>query len=248
MPPKSDFKHLWNMDEVFEIDRAARSFGSDEIPGEVVADVVVPARGYLRARTVEPGEVIRVLNVFGNQVMDVLLYDADNLQNCASMSNTILANGTSKLSLGSSIFAKNGQQLATLVADTAGIIALDGGYCSDAVNELRWEVEGSPNCRGNLVLSMQRFGFTEDDLQEGCFTVFLALGHDEEGNVVLDPSPARPGDYVEFRADRRLVLSASACPSDRSVTNNHNPSPMKVFVYRPEGTAAADAPLAAHHG
>lgn len=240
MPAQPDFKQLWKADEVFEIDRAARSFGSDRIPGEIVADVLVPARGYLRARVVEPGEVFRVLNVFGKQVMDVLLYDADNLQNCASMSNTILANGTSKLSPGLSVYAKNGERLATLVEDTAGVIALDGGYCSDAVNELRWDVEGSPNCRGNLVLSMQRYGFTEDDLQEGCFTVFLALGHDEQGNVILDPSPSRPGDYVEFRAERRIVLSASACPSDRSVTNNHNPSPMKVFVYRPHASASGD--------
>ena len=238
MPVKSNLKHIWGPDEVMEVDRAVRDFGSDNIPGEIVADVLVPARGYLRARVVEAGEVIRVLNVFGKQVMDVLLYDADNLQNCASMSNTILANGTSKLSIGSGIFAKNGQHLVTLVADTAGVIALDGGYCSDAVNELRWDVEGSPNCRGNLVLSMQRYGFTEDALQEGCFTVFLALGHDEAGNVILDPSPARPGDYVEFRAERRLIISASACPSDRSVTNNHNPSPMKVFIYQPSSAAS----------
>lgn len=240
MAVKPDFKHIWGPNEVVELDRSVREFGSDQIPGEIRADVLVPARGYLRARVVEPGEVIRVLNVFGKQVMDVLLYDADNIQNCASMSNTILANGTSKLSVGSGVYAKNGQQLVTLINDTAGIIALDGGYCSDAVNELRWGVEGSPNCRGNLVLSMQRYGLTEDDLQEGCFTVFLALGHDEHGNVVLDPSPSKPGDYVEFRAERRLIVSASACPSDRSVTNNHNPSPMKVFIYRPQSTETAE--------
>lgn len=236
---KADLKSYWGPGEVVALEDEIRGFGSGDVPGELVEDVLVPARGYLRARVVEPGDVVRVLNVFGQQVMDVLLYDADNIRNCASMSNTILANGTSKLTTGSPIYAKNGEKLVTIVADTAGVIAADGGYCSDAVNELRWGVEGSPNCRSNLVNAMQRYQMTEDDLQEGCFTVFLALGHDEEGNVVLDPSPAVAGDHVDLRAERRIIVSASACPSDRSVTNNHNPTPMKVLIYRPAADGRA---------
>jgi len=230
---KADLKTYWGPGEVRALDDEVRRFGSDDIPGEIRVDAYVPARGFLRARVVEPGEVIRIQNIFGQQVMDVLLYDAENIKNCTSISNTTLANGTGGIPVGMSVYAKNGEKLVTCVADTLGVIATDGGYCSDAVNELRWNVEGSPNCRSNLVNSMQAYGMTADDLQEGAFTVFLALYHDEDGKVVLDPSPSRPGDYVELRAERRIILSASACPSDRSVTNNHNPSPMKVFIYRP---------------
>lgn len=230
---KADLKNYWLTDEQLAWDRQLQTFGSNTVPGEILHDVLVPARGFLRARVVEKGDVIRVINIAGQQVMDVLLYDADNIKNCASMSNTILASGTNRLTTGVDIFAKNGQTLATVGLDTAGVAAADGGYCSDAVNELRYGIEGSPNCKSNLVASMAAYGMTPDDLEEGCFTAFLKLEHDADGTTRLYPSPSKPGDIFELVAQRRIIVSASACPSERAVTNNHNPSPMKVIIYRP---------------
>lgn len=230
---KSDLKTYWGPGEQTAWEEEIRSFGSDNIPGEIIHDVFVPARGFLRARVVEKGDVVRIVNICGQQVMDVMLYDADNIKNVASMSNTILAGGTNALTTGVTIYAKQGQKLATVGLDTAKMAAADGGYCSDAVNELRYGVEGSPNCKQNLVASMADYGMTPDDLEEGCFTAFLWLTHDEDGTTRLYPSPSKPGDIFELIAERRMIVSASACPSERAVTNNHNPSPMKVIVYRP---------------
>ncbi|KRA23266.1 hypothetical protein ASD65_01665 [Microbacterium sp. Root61] len=230
---KQDLKTYWATGEHVEWDRQLREFGSADVPGTIVHDVVVPARGFLRARVVEAGDVIRIVNVAGQQVMDVMLYDADNIKNVASMSNTILAGGTNKLTTGVTVYAKNGQKLATVGLDTAGVAAADGGYCSDAVNELRYGIEGSPNCKQNLVASMAEYGMTPDDLEEGCFTAFLKLEHDHDGTTRLYPSPSKPGDVFELIAERRIIVSASACPSERAVTNNHNPTPMKVIIYTP---------------
>ena len=40
-------------------------------------------------------------------------------------------------------------------------------------------------------------------------------------------------DYVDFLAEMDVVVANSACPSDITPTNAHNPTPMRFVVYQP---------------
>lgn len=225
-------KYQWAAGELLDWEKALRHEPDAAVPGTVLERIFVPARGYMRARELRAGQVFRIVNICGHQVMDVMLYDLHNLKNCASMSNTTLTNATLRLTSGHSIFAKNGMKMASVIDDTAGYCAADGGYCTDALNELRYGVQGSPNCRANLVASMAAYGVTFDDLQEGCFTPFLCLQYGTDGSITLVESPAKAGDHFDIRAEADIIVSASACPSERAATNNYNPSPMGVIIYQ----------------
>ncbi len=204
------------------------------VPGEVVEEVLIPARGYLPARIVKKGQVVRIIDVEGQQVADVIIWDADNLDDPSSCTNTLLANKAWKIVLGSSIYSKYCNKLATIVGDTVGVHHFGGGFCSAEANAVRYGVQGTVNCRDNLTSAMGKYGFTRDDIEyDTCFCPFMKVSYESDGSFLIQEPPSKPGDYVEFLAETDLIIAASNCPSERNPCNGYAPSPLKVVIYQP---------------
>jgi len=53
--------------------------------------------------------------------------------------------------------------------------------------------------------------------------------------VIPLAAPSRAGDHADFLAEMDLIVANSACPSDITPTNAHNPTPMRFVLYEPEG-------------
>ncbi|MGY1805825.1 DUF1989 domain-containing protein [Blastococcus sp. SYSU D00669] len=211
-------------------------------PGaQVLEDVVVPARGYLRARTVAAGDVVRITDVEGQQVADVVLTRAAEPRDWLSCLNTKLLNGTERITTGHVLRSKQCVPLATIVADTVGVHWFGGGYCSEETNRARYGVEGTVSCKTNLAASLDPHLTSVQDLElDSCASFFMNLGSDAEGRFAIDLPPTAAGDHLDLRAETDLVLALSACPADRNPCNAFAPTPVRVTVYR-----LAPAPRAA---
>jgi uncharacterized protein len=204
-----------------------------DIPGEVLEDVFLPARGYMRARLIKAGDVIRFIDVEGQQVPDVLLYDPKNLKNVSSMSNTVMVAKSWKITTGHGIYAKLGQKMATIVADTVGMNVAIGGFCNPSVNEVRYGIEGTHSCRLNLVASMAEYNLSPADIEEGVFVPFMNMQFDPDGTCDIKPPLSKPGDHLDLRAEMDIIAAVSNCPSERNPCNGWNPSALRVVLYRP---------------
>jgi uncharacterized protein YcgI (DUF1989 family) len=204
-----------------------------DVDGTILEDIVIPARGFMRARTLQPGQVIRFIDVEGQQVPDVLLYDPRNLKNCSSMSNSVLMAQCWKLTTGHVLYSKLGQPMATIVEDTVGESLSSGAFCTASLNEIRYGIEGTHSCRMNLVASMSEYNLGPLDIEEGVFVPFMNVQYEPDGRCSIAVPTSGPGDHLDLRAEMEIIVAVSNCPSEHNPCNGWNPTPLRVVIYQP---------------
>ncbi|MBI4317980.1 MAG: DUF1989 domain-containing protein [Chloroflexi bacterium] len=204
------------------------------VPGEVVEEILLPARGYLPGREVKKGQVIRIIDVEGQQVADVILWDASDLEDCSSCTNIMLVHKRWQIGKGDSIWSKYCKKLATIVDDTCGVHWFGGGFCNEEVNAVRYGVHGTVNCRDNLIAAMKGYGLTGADIQvDACFCPFMNAPYAPDGSFMIQEPVSKPGDYIDLLAEMDVILAISNCPSERNPCNAFSPSRLKVVIYNP---------------
>lgn len=211
-----------------------------DVPGEVLEDVFLPARGFMRARLVEKGSVVRFIDIEGEQVADVILYDPRDLKNVSSFSNTILVANAWRITTGHSLYSKFGHKMATIVADTVGVNVGSGAFCNPDVNLLRYGIEGTHSCRLNFVASMAAYNLGPADIEEGTsFCPFMNMEYKPDGTCEIHSPKSKAGDYLDLRAEMNVIVAASNCPSEHNPCNSWNPTPLRVVIYDPDSSVNA---------
>ncbi|MDQ5898446.1 MAG: uncharacterized protein QG612_2532, partial [Pseudomonadota bacterium] len=80
------------------------------------------------------GQTLRIVDLMGNQAVDVIFYDRHDPAEHYSATETLLAQGSLYLSTGSVLMSQTGQPLLTIVADTCGRHDTLGGACAAESN------------------------------------------------------------------------------------------------------------------
>jgi len=211
--------------------------GRDPVPGRVVRVVEIAARHGI-ALEVGRGQVLRIVDVEGQQVGDLVCFNRDDLTERYSPQNTILFNRTIYPKVGAVLVSDRGRAMMRLVADTVGVHDLICGSCSEEYYRDRLDYrEPHRSCRGNLAEAMAPWGVDLQDIPFS-FNVFMQWPVAGDGAVRPMAAPSGPGDYVDLRAEMDLVVANSACPSDITPTNAHRPTPMRFVLYERAGDVA----------
>ena len=206
--------------------------GRDVVVGTVRNTVEIPAR-HGAAVEVARGQVLRVIDVDGAQVGDLVCFNRQDLGEAYSPQNTVLFNRTIYPQVGAVLVSNRGRSMMRLIADTVQVHDLICGSCSDEYYRNRLD-HHTPHrsCRSNLAEAMAPWGVAPKDIPFS-FNLFMRWPVQPDGTVVPMAAPSRAGDYVDLRAEMDLVVANSACPSDITPTNAHNPTPMRFVVYDP---------------
>jgi uncharacterized protein len=211
---------------------ASSETGRDPGVGRILRSVEIPAR-HGAAVEVSLGQVLRVIDVDGAQVGDLVCFNRNDLTERYSPQNTILFNRTVYPKIGALLISDRGRRMMRLVADTVGVHDLICGSCSEEYYRNRLDhLEPHRSCRSNLAEAMAPWHVAPRDIPFS-FNVFMRWPVEADGTVVPMAAPSRAGDYVEFQAEMDLVVANSACPSDITPTNAHNPTPMRFVLYEP---------------
>ena len=206
-----------------------------EVPGKAVDFIYLPARGFMKARVVKKGYVMRLIDLEGKQCGDCIIWDANDFNNVLNCCMTMMVNKRwNKWRPGDGLYSKNCDRLARFFSDTTdGSHAALGAFCNEAFIRATAGVPGCVNCRDNLVAAMADYGFSARDLDwNSCITFFMSLSCKSDGSIETAEPNTRPGDYVEVLAERDIVVAISNCPSERSLSAN-NPSPLQVVIFEP---------------
>ncbi|MEW5920858.1 MAG: DUF1989 domain-containing protein [Bacillota bacterium] len=202
------------------------------VPGVVKERIYIPPRGYMKARILHKGQCLRIVDLEGQQCADMILYNAADYTDVFSCVYTMLINQTWQITKGHLLYSKYASLMATMVEDTVGKHYFGGGFCSAEVNRLRYGIEGSPNCRDNLVASMSDYNFTSKNVElDSCISFFMNLGYAPNGTFVIAEPDSKAGDYFDLRAEMDLIVSLSNCPQERSPSNAYNPTALEVIFY-----------------
>jgi uncharacterized protein YcgI (DUF1989 family) len=126
----------------------------------VVLDETVPA-GKPWGHAVRQGEILRLVDLEGQQAVDFLCFDAADPTDRYSTTNTIKVQGNIYIGNGTVLYSDRGAALFTIIADTCGRHDTIYGCCSEANNFLRYGVRDTPSCYANFCEILAGFGLDE---------------------------------------------------------------------------------------
>lgn len=183
-----------------------------------------------------PGQVLRIVDLEGNQAADTLFYDADHPEDHYSAIQTIGAQQNIYLTTNSVLLAESGKALATIVADTCGRHDTIGGSCSAQSNTVRYahEKEHMHNCRDTFMLQLAKHPegelYQKRDLSPN-INFFMNVPVTPTGGLTFEDGVSGPGCYVELRAECRTMVLISNCPQLNNPCNAYNPTPIQVLIW-----------------
>lgn len=191
------------------------------------------------------GEVLRITDLKGQQVADLVCFNRHDTAEKLSVHVTMMDQGRIYVKKGSSLLSNDCNSLMTLIEDTCGRHDLLAGSCNEGANFRRFGVRGTPNCRSNLEAALAQYGIPLREIPYS-FNVFMNVQLDADGSIRTVLPLSKAGDFVELRADMDLIVGISNCPSDQGPCNGYHLTELGLSI-RP-GDAASTAIPGFGHG
>jgi len=210
---------------------------SELLPGEAVFRQVVPAGEYW-IDSIKKDQVLRIVDVEGNQAADTLFFNAADVSDRYSAVDTIREQRNVYLSCGSRLVSTCGNVLAEIVADTVGRHDTLGGACAAESNTVRYALDKRTmhSCRDSYLLAVAKhdhLGIGKRDLSHN-INFFMNVPVTPEGGLTFADGLSGPGQYVEMRAAMDIIVLISNCPQLNNPCNAYNPTPLEVLIWNPD--------------
>jgi uncharacterized protein YcgI (DUF1989 family) len=188
-------------------------------------------RAIIAARTavavlVRAGETLRVIDVEGQQVADVVFASLDDPSDVLSGIVTTQFNKAIYPSIGMVLYSASRRPMFTIVGDTVGRHDLLMGACSAASYELRYGVKDHPNCQTLLRNVLAPLGIHTH--VPSTFNAFMNVPAAPDGTLTVETPLSKAGDYVDLRAEIDCFVGVAACPADLSPCNGWNPTAIAI--------------------
>ena len=198
---------------------------------DAVADVTVYA-GDGKMLPLKKGQILRLIDVEGNQSGDVQIYNANNTAERYSAQNTITAQANTMIELGTVILSNDGNPMLTVVADTCGEHDTLGSGCSAEGNVVRYtdKTRYMHSCRDTFVRTLENFDMAKRD-QVCNLNFFTKVILDDKGRLEFADGISGPGKYIELRAEMDVLFLLSDCAQLNNPCNDYNPTPIRMVVF-----------------
>ncbi len=207
---------------------------SELIAAEAAFRRIVPAGDYW-IDIVKNGQVLRIVDLKGNQAADTLFFSAADVSERYSAVDTIREQGNVYLSCGTKLLSTTGNVMLEIVADTVGRHDTLGGACAAESNTVRYALEKRTMhaCRDSYLLAVaehERFGLGKRDLTHN-INFFMNVPVTPDGTLTFADGVSGPGQYVEMRAAMDVIVLISNCPQLNNPCNAYDPTPIEVLVW-----------------
>jgi urea carboxylase-associated protein 1 len=199
-----------------------------------VFDQVCPA-GEPWMHVVHRGQVLRILDLEGNQAVDTLFYNLHDPEERYSAVDTIQRARNLYLTAGTVLHSTLGRPMLTIVADTCGRHDTLGGACSQESNTVRYALDKRfmHACRDNFMSAIchhPEHGLAKRDITHN-INFFMNVPVTPQGGLTFADGISDAGKYVELRAEMDVVCLVSNCPQLNNPCNGWNPTPVRMLVW-----------------
>ncbi|WP_313079999.1 urea amidolyase associated protein UAAP2 [Atlantibacter sp.] len=203
-------------------------------PADAVYRATVNAGDYWLYNITE-GQTLRITDLEGNQAADTLFFNADDIAERYSMSDTVRGQGNVFLTTGTVLRSSDDQPMLEIVADTCGRHDTLGGACATESNTVRYDLEKRHMhaCRDSWMLAIAEhpeFGLTRRDITHN-INFFMNVPVTQDGGLCFADGISAPGKYVEMVAKMNVLVLISNCPQLNNPCNGYNPTPIAVTVW-----------------
>lgn len=181
---------------------------------------------------VHKGQIIKVVDVEGQQVADFTAYHAKDFYEHLDQGATIDANQSINVKTGDHIYSNLYKPMLTLIEDTVGKHDLLLPACRPDMNRLLYgkhKDELQDTCYDNMSGALEQFGVPRPHMHYP-FAIFMNTVLDEKGNLSVETPLSDAGDYVRLRAEMDLVVAFSSCPIEKGKCNGDSITALRVEI------------------
>ena len=183
---------------------------------------------------VRAGELLRIIDLEGNQAADTLFYDLHDPADRYDAALTLRRQARIYVSTGSVLYASSGNPLLTVTADTCGRHDTIGGACACESNQVRYALDKRHMhaCRETFLRQIAdgRAGLGKRDLGHN-INFFMNVPVTPEGGLDFADGVSGPGRHVEMLAACDVLVLISNCPQLNNPCNGWNPTPVQVQAW-----------------
>jgi len=169
------------------------------------------------------GQKLKVIDAEGEQVSDMVLFNAKDRREKLSSGKTMDFEESILISSGNSLWSNRSRKMMDILEDTNGRNDFLLAPCSPETFEVMYDYDGyHPSCFENLYTSLEEFEIKPDDIPTA-FNIFMNVQFDEKGKISVDPPLSKAGDYVLFEAKMDLIVALTACSAEDSNNGSFKP-------------------------
>lgn len=194
-----------------------------------LAEEFVLAPATCVARTLHTGQTLRITDLEGQQVADVIAFTLPDLSDRLWPSTTIRLNGTVYLTAGHALYSELSRPLLTIVEDTCGRHDMLAGSCNAEIDRVRYGVEDHRGCVEQFMEAIAPWGLGRADVPMS-FNVFMNCPVEPDGSWSIMEPASRAGDYITLRAERDILVAISNCPQDLNPCNAGDLKPLGIAI------------------
>lgn len=209
---------------------------------ETITSEVIPPKSGL-AVEVDNGQVLRVTDLEGKQVVDMAVFNRENLRETSSTANSrtryIPRPGEpyaprDHIEEGDYLMSTLCRPMMTIIKETVepkGMHDANNRMC----NRFLYEVFGvgpQDGCQEIITKAIEPYGLGGEDIPD-TLDLFMNYPHNcEKGHFEILEPKSRAGDYIEFVAHMDCLVALSNCPEDvLTPCNGYECTPVRVDVY-----------------
>lgn len=201
-------------------------------PGRIRCDTVVPAGAPWSAR-ISSGDVLRLVDLEGQQAIDFLCFNADDPAERYHAANTMKVPGQIYIGKGSVLRSSLARPMMTVIEDTCGRHDTIFGCCSFEIDIERYGRTNAECCQLNFERELARHGIGPEHVVAN-INFFMNVPVGPDGAAQIADSLSRPGDYVDLRAEMDVLAVLSNCPEALNpATGAAGPTPIRAIVWSP---------------
>jgi uncharacterized protein len=175
--------------------------------------IEIPARRG-KATRLSAGRSIRVVNTYGQQVVDTWAFNAADMKEFMSMEHTRIFISRIIPKVGDRLVTNHRRPILTLTEDTSGGIH---DTLVAACDRWRYELLGAvgsyDNCTDNLAEGLAELGLAPPETPSP-LNLFMNIPIIDGNAIDVLPPVSTPGSYVTLRAEIDCIVAFSACPQD----------------------------------
>jgi uncharacterized protein YcgI (DUF1989 family) len=178
---------------------------------------------------IRTGQTLTVIDPEGEQVADLLSFNADDVGEVLSSGRTLDYASRIYLTTGDPLYSNRSNVMLEIVEDMVGRHDFLLTPCSkDTFRIIYGDTDPHQGCFGNLARALEPYG-VEPDAIPIAFNCFMNVPVDATtGAISVLPPLSRPGDYIKFVARMDLIVGLTACSALQSNNGSFKPIEYRI--------------------
>jgi uncharacterized protein YcgI (DUF1989 family) len=98
---------------------------------------------------------------------------------------------------------------------------------------VRYGATAALSCRDNFIKALSEIGMGPRDIPANV-NFFMNVPVDANGGVAIVDGISKPGDFVDLRCEKDVIVVISNCPQEHNPCSGGSPTPIRLTIWQPE--------------